>query len=129
MTDQINRREFTRVFVKLEAELLSGGYVVVKGRLENVSYNGMFLRCDTVLPVGTQCQVGLVLAGGAGARYVQARGVVSRIEKAGLAVQFTEILGEESAAHLKNLVLYNSQDKLPQIQQEFQTHLGLKARD
>ena len=128
MEQSSNRREFTRVQVKLQVELMSGGNVVIQGQLVNVSFNGMLLECDVTLPLGTTCQVFLSLDGAQGAPCVQARGTVSRIEPSVMAVQFTEIQGQESAGHLRNLVLYNSGTETKQVEQELQEHLGLKPR-
>lgn len=129
MASQQDRRECTRVRVQLEAELRTQGRRIIKGVLKDVSLNGLFLQCESDLPVGTVCQIGLILDGGKGALYVQARGRVSRAEPSGLGVQFIEILGEESADHLRQLVLYNSVEHASRIQREFKSHLGLKPRD
>ena len=122
------RREFTRVQVKLQAELMSGGNVVIQGQLGNVSFNGMLLHCEVSLPEGTACQVFLNLDGTQGAPCIQARGIVSRVEASGLAVQFVEIQGPESAGHLRNLVLYNSGPNTQQVEREFQAHVGLQSK-
>ena len=53
MEHEHDRREFTRVQVKLQAELMSGGNVVIQGQLGNVSFNGMLLDCAVSLPEGT----------------------------------------------------------------------------
>ena len=129
MTSPSNRREFTRVQVNLEAELMCGGKVVLKGPFRNISFNGILIQCDADLPMGTECHVGLVLDGGDGGVYVQAHGNVVRVDSSGIAVQFTELLGEESATHLRNLVLYNSHEQRDAVEQEFLSHIGLKPRD
>ena len=128
MEHEHDRREFTRVQVKLQAELMSGGNVVIQGQLGNVSFNGMLLDCAVSLPEGTACQVFLNLDGAQGAPCIQARGIVTRVESSGLAVQFVEIQGDESAGHLRNLVLYNSGPHTQQVEREFQEHIGLKSK-
>ena len=129
MDSHSDRREFTRVQVKLEAELSTGGKVFIKGTLGDLSMNGMYLTCGGTLPLDTPCQVMLILDGGQGAMCVQATGRVQRIEDGGLALQFTEILGQESAQHLQNLILLNSCDDVEQVEQEFCEHVGLKEKD
>ena len=124
-----DRREFTRVQVKLEAELVTGGKVLIKGTLGDLSMKGMYLHCGGTLPVDSTCQVMLILDGGQGALCVQATGHVQRVDEDGLAIQFTEILGNESALHLQNLVLLNSKDEVQTVEQEFREHVGLIAKE
>ena len=50
-----NQREFTRVRVAIHAELRVGGNVIIHGEPENVSFNGLLLRCDAMLPEQTPC--------------------------------------------------------------------------
>ena len=52
-----NQREFTRVTVAIHAELRVGGTVIIHGKLENVSFKGLLLRCDAALPEQTPCLV------------------------------------------------------------------------
>ncbi len=128
MTVETNHREFTRVKVAIHVELRMGGNVVIQGELDNVSFNGLLLRCDTILPETTPCLVFLHLNGGQGGPTIEARGVVTRTEPQKLAVQFTELLGTESTQHLKNLVLYNSGTQAHRVEAEFDSHVGLHAK-
>ena len=120
-----NQREFTRVKVALHAELRVGGNVIIQGELENVSFNGLLLRCDTILPEETPCMAMVQLDGGQGGPVIEVQGVVMRKEQGKLAVQFTELLGQESADHLRNLVLYNCGIQANQVEEEFESHVGL----
>ena len=129
MCESDNRREFTRVQVKLEAELQAGGKALIKGHLGDISMNGMYLECAGRLPLNSQCRVMLILDGGLDALCIQVRGVVIRVDDLGMAVHFTEILGEESLGHLRNLVLLNSQEPTSQVEQEFQAHIGIKRKE
>jgi len=61
-----NDREFTRVNVAIYAELRIEGNVVFQGEIENVSFNGLLLRCETTFPEQTPCRVFLHLDGGQG---------------------------------------------------------------
>jgi hypothetical protein len=123
-----NQREFTRVKVTLQAELRVGGNVVIQGELENVSFNGLLLRCESTLPKDTPCLVYLHLDGGKGSPTIEAQGLVTRSVPHKLAVQFTEVVGHESSHHLRNLVLYNSGLQVNQIEEEFDSHVGLHAK-
>jgi len=128
MTIETNHREFTRVKVAIHVELRMGGNVVIQGELENVSFNGLLLRCDTTLPEQTPCMVLLHLDGGQGGPTIEAHGVVTRTESHKLAVQFTELIGAESTQHLRNLVLYNSGTHANRVEGEFESHVGLHAK-
>ncbi|GJL65246.1 MAG: hypothetical protein NPIRA05_02170 [Nitrospirales bacterium] len=128
MSDKPCRREFTRVVVKLEAELQSGGTKRIKGCLCDLSLNGFYLECTESLPMHSDCQVALFLDGGIGDFCIQASGVVARVDDSGIAIQFTNILGEESLTHLHNLVMFNSHDQVPLVEEEIQGHIGLKPK-
>lgn len=123
-----NHREFTRVKVAIHVELRMGGNVVIEGELENVSFNGLLLRCSTMLPEQTSCLVFLHLDGGQGGPTIEAHGIVTRTESHKLGIQFSELIGNESANHLRNLVLYNSGTQANQIEEEFESHVGLHAK-
>ena len=126
MDVKTNRREFTRVQVRLDVELRTGGAASVIGRLSNVSINGFHLVCDTRLPERTTCEITLVLDGGLGNEYVKAVGQVVRVDQTGMAIHIKELLGEQSLTHLQNIVLYNSGDDTNRVEQEFAQHIGLK---
>jgi hypothetical protein len=123
-----NQREFTRVSVTIHAELRVGGTVIIHGKLENVSFNGLLLRCDATLPERTPCLVFLHLDGGQGGPSIEAQGLVVRHEPHALAVQFIELVGQESVQHLRNLVLNNSGAQGDLVEEEFQSHVGLHAK-
>ena len=123
-----NHREFTRVKVAIHVELRMGGNVVVQGELDNVSFNGLLLRCEASFPDETPCLVFLHLDGGQSGPIIEAQGVVIRTEPHKLAVQFTELIGQESTYHLRNLVLYNSGAQSSRVEEEFEAHVGLQPK-
>ena len=128
MTIETNHREFTRVKVAIHVELRMGGNAVIQGELDNVSFNGVLLRCETTLPEQTPCLVFLHLDGGQGGPTIEAQGLVTRTESHKLAIQFTELIGNESTHHLRNLVLYNSGTQANRVEEEFESHVGLHAK-
>ena len=126
MEPNLNSREFTRVQAKVATKLSSEDAVQIVGTLENVSMNGVFLSCDSRLPVDTTCDISLYLEGGSEQILIRARGTVVRVETEGMALQFSEVYGRDSLEHLKNLVKYNSGSRINQIEQELGIHVGLK---
>jgi hypothetical protein len=122
-----NQREFTRVRVAIHAELRVGGNVIIHGELENVSFNGLLLRCDAMLPEQTPCCLFLHLDGGQGGPSIEAKGLVVRNDPNTIAIQFIELVGQESAQHLRNLVLYNSGTQADPVEEEFESHVGLRT--
>ena len=122
-----NQREFTRVSVAIHAELRVGGNVIIHGMLKNISFKGLSLHCESSLPAKTPCLVLLHLNGGEEGPTIEAQGLVVRNDPHALAVQFIELVGHESALHLRNLVLYNSETQIDRIEGEFESHVGLRT--
>ena len=120
-------REFTRVPIKVEAEVHAENKSIFCDQTGDVSMKGLFLKSTTRFPSGTHCDVTLFLGGREGGMRIDVKGVVEHSSEKGMGVQFTEI-GLDSYEHLQNLVLYNSQDS-HKVEQEIKDHLGLKKRD
>lgn len=126
MGEAPNQREFTRVHVQVVVEITALGRTLSSSQPQDLSMKGLLVRTSDHLPVGTPCQVKLLL-GETGVE-IQAEGEVVRDYPEGFAVQFSRILGVESYGHLKNLVLYNAQDT-ERVEREFQGHLGLRRKE
>lgn len=122
-----NQRDFTRVKVAIHVELRAGGNVIIHGELGNISLNGLLLRCDVMLPEQTPCCLFLHLDGGQGGPTIEAKGLVVRRDPNAIAIQFIELVGQESAQHLRNLVLYNSGTQAGPVEEEFGSHVGLRT--
>jgi hypothetical protein len=122
----INQREFTRVHVAIYVELRVGGAVVISGKLENISLNGLLLQTTTTVPEGTPCIARIHLDGGSAGPVIEAKGSVVRVEPGVLAVHFGQILDPDGLRHLSNLVLYNSGDHVDRVEAEFLSHQGLQ---
>ena len=97
---------------------------MILGDLENVSFNGLLLRCETTLPEQTPCLVFLHLDGGQGGPTIEAQGLITRTESHKLAVQFTELIGIENTHHLRNLVLNNSGTQANQVEERVWVSCG-----
>lgn len=128
MPAETNHREFTRVKVAIHVELRMGGNVVIQGELDNISFNGLLLRCEATLPESTPCLVLLHLDEGPAGPTIEAQGLVVRTEPHKLAVQFTELIGNDRTHHLRNLVLYNSGAQASRVEEEFESHVGLQSK-
>lgn len=120
-----NQREFTRVPLRVRAEVKGGGFAIASSVTQNVSLKGLFVACSVPLPQATECQITLFL--GDGDIQIQAEGTVVHSYPEGIALQFTRILGLESFEHLRNLVLYNAPDP-DQVENEFNTSTGIHRK-
>lgn len=112
----VNRREFTRVPLSLEADILAGDTPILSGRTEDLSMKGLYLACDKPLPVGTVCRIVLQLSGRDATASlsplmltIQLDGKVVRVTERGFAIEFREIIGQESFDYLQQLLLYHAQ--------------------
>ena len=126
--NDMEKREFTRVPIKIEGEVMTENSTVISGWVSNVNMKGLFLNCDDYLPVGSDCRVALFLGDPKDHPCIKARSNIVRIDDNGMAIEFTEILGTDSFNHLRNLVLHNSSTESERVEQELRDHLGLKRR-
>lgn len=124
--ERTNTREFTRVPVAVRTEIRGGGMVLTGLPTFNLSLKGMAVRTETRLPLGTECDIEIVLVEGEVVIQLQGAAVVHLAD--GMAFQFTKILGLESYEHLRNLVCYNAPD-VEQVESEILAHAGLRKRD
>jgi hypothetical protein len=127
--DSQERREFTRVDVKMEVEV-SGGLCGILGVSHDVSLKGIFVACDTSrldeMDVGRDCRITIFLGEreGEGLR-IEANGAILRVEESGVGIEFSD-MEKDSFDHLHNLVLFNTTN--PQrVEMEFQSHAGVKG--
>ncbi len=127
MSDSRDRREFLRVPFRVEVTLTGDHTTVVSADVRDVSLNGLYAACSGRLPPGSRCDVLLVLGGPGSEVRLSMRGRVARADRAGLGIEFTA-MGLDTYYHLRNLVLFNSDDRA-RVEQEFKAHLGLLPRD
>ena len=125
MKKQPNQREFSRVSVNMEVEVVSGKSTILGHLTKDVSLNGLFLTSEEKFPVGTDCHLTLFLGGRRSRQRIKLKGKVVRAEERGMAFTFHEIMGSDSFAHLRTLILYNSPEARS-VEKEFKTHLGIK---
>jgi len=128
MESDANRREFTRAPLQIDVELTTEQSPPVACQLRDVSLNGLYLMCDHPWPVGSDCRVALLLGGSEKPIRVEMHCTVTRVEKTGMGLEITGILGLESFEHLRNLVLYNA-SQAEQAEKEMQSHRGIRQRE
>lgn len=128
MKNEENKREFSRVPLQIEVEVSPGQQPIVVSQTKDVSLKGLYLVCDSPLPLGSDCRVALLLGGGDNPVRIEVSGKIARVDSSGMGLEITEIIGTDSFDHLRNLVLYNAANA-DQVEEEFHSHLGLKRRE
>ena len=125
-SDNSNQREFTRVTISARTEIRAGESIISGAPTHSLSMKGMSIVTTERLPVGTECEIRIVLV--EGEVEVQVLGSVVVHLSDGMAFLFTKVLGLESFEHLRNLVYYNTSN-VEQVESEFISHSGIRKRD
>ena len=121
-----DHREFSRVGIRILATVRVKDEDTISAGTHDVSMKGLFVESKVDWPLGTECEVGLVLEGQDPIVSIAVKGKVQRITDKGIGILFTEV-GLDAYEHLHNLVMLNSDD--PQkVEQELSNHLGLKKK-
>ena len=123
---ETDHREFSRIETKITVKLQAKGRKVVSADTHDVSMKGLFVTVKTDWPMGTECDIHLILKGLSPPVNIKVKGRVQRTAEEGMGLLFTEI-GLEAYEHLRNLILLNTDDP-EQAEEEFNNHLGLKKK-
>lgn len=126
MTPEPEKREFTRVPITFEVRLTVAERPLTECRIRDVSMKGMLVLTGERFPLGTPCEAVLSLV--EGEVEIRASGTVAAQHPEGFGMEFSTIDGLESYMHLRNLVLFNTQD-VEKVEEEFQTHAGIRRKD
>ncbi|NIA14308.1 MAG: hypothetical protein GWP08_09510 [Nitrospiraceae bacterium] len=126
MSNEADKREFTRSAVGVPVEVTSASGDVIEATGSDIGMNGLHVCCPKPLAVGTECTTTLVLQEGEAQMRVKAEGKVVRADDSGMGIKFTG-LDVDSVEDLHNLLLYNSPDA-DRTELEFEQHVGLKKR-
>jgi hypothetical protein len=59
---------------------------------------------------------------------IRTSGIVAAQHPEGFGMEFSTIDGLESYVHLRNLVLFNTQD-VDRVEEEFRSHAGIRRKD
>jgi len=105
-----DKRKRTRVHFETQVVLKTGVSEIMAGaNSSDISMKGMFVSTDEKIPVGTPCDIEIVLSGTTSRLALNIEGVVARLDKGGLGITFNS-MDVDSYLHLKNIVMYNAQD-------------------
>ncbi|MCX8064053.1 MAG: PilZ domain-containing protein, partial [Candidatus Hydrogenedentes bacterium] len=124
------KREFTRCKVCLSAEIMLSTGVVIEGKTENISMNGLLFKTERGLPIGTEVKIHLLLRNSEEKTdYLNLGGKVVRIDEKGVAIKFDE-MDFEVVEHLKRLLTYNIDTGKDEgdLDKEFDAHIGIRRR-
>lgn len=124
----MNKRDFSRIPIKLEVEIAVDGRQISTEGTRDVSLSGVFSACEEGPSPGTRCCVRLYLGERSSGVYIEAAGEIARVDDGGIGISFSEIIGADSFHHLRQLVLLNSQDP-DTVRKELDTHVGIKPLD
>jgi hypothetical protein len=98
----VNQRRFTRlplqtkVFIKSKSRSFAASSV-------NLSIHGMFVQTREMIPVGETVEIDLMIPCASSCPYMKIRGVVTRVENSGIALEF-EKMDPEIFQRLKNVL-------------------------
>ncbi len=104
------RRNKTRVQFETRVVVRAGDTVVTsRAGSRDISLRGLYIETDRELPEGASCEVEILLTGTSSNLFIKVQGRVARRERKGLGIEF-ESIDPDSYFHLRNLLLYNTED-------------------
>ena len=122
MSDRPERRLFTRVAARLEADLETDEGLELRGTLVNLSVRGFFLRTQEFAPVGSHCRIQLYPLGRTEGALV-ATGRIAREGTEGLGVEFDN-LPYETFEMVRGIVL-GAAERPERVEDELLDRLGI----
>lgn len=104
------RRKKTRVHFKTQVTLKTDkSEIVAEANSKDISIKGMFVNTEKKIPLGTPCDMEILLTGTSTRLALSIKGKVTRQDASGLGVVF-DSMDIDSYFHLKNIVMYNASD-------------------
>ncbi len=94
----------TQVIVKTDES-----EIVAEANSEDISIKGLFVNTEERIPVGTPCDIEILLTGTSTRLALTIKGIITRQDASGLGIAF-DSMDLDSYVHLKNIVLYNASD-------------------
>ncbi len=121
----MEKRNCTRVIFESEALVVYKDRTL-RGTVENLSLNGLFLRIPEILPLNDTVEVEILLSGSSSKLTVNIQGLVVRQDDDGVALQIVG-MDLDSFIHYKNIITYISGDER-EIMNEFHRFVARRAR-
>ena len=104
------RRGKTRVHFKTQVTLKADeSKIVSEANSKDISIKGMFVNTEKKMPVGTPCDIEILLTGTSTRLALSIKGIVIRQDASGLGISF-DSMDIDSHFHLKNIIMYNASD-------------------
>lgn len=97
------------------------------GHILDICGNAVHAAGASPPSTGAEGEICISLGGAAGLASIFAVGRVGRASESEAVLHFNELLGPESAEHLRQLILANADDPTA-VESEFAAHIGLKKR-
>ena len=94
----------TQVIVKTDES-----EIVAEANSEDISIKGLFVSTEKRIPVGTPCDMEILLTGTSTRLALTIKGIITRQDASGLGIAF-DSMDLDSYVHLKNIILYNASD-------------------
>ncbi|MEW6599965.1 MAG: PilZ domain-containing protein [Nitrospirota bacterium] len=120
-----DRRKHKRITLELETELHLDDGAVIKGKIKNISFSGVFMYCinSANMPVGMPGLLKIYLQTGPNPNTINIRCETVRTDESGAGIKFINI---DIAGYqlFKNLMIYNSADP-DALLAELEKHPGL----
>lgn len=106
----LEKRSKPRVYFKTDILLKLDKFEVrTFGSSRDLSLNGIYVKTDDDIPLGSDCMVEIRLSGITEKLSLAMKGTVVRKEAAGIGITFSS-MDLDSYTHLKNVVRYNYPD-------------------
>jgi len=102
-----NKREFARLPVRLQIEIIAGDISIRCEETRDISLKGVYVMTGHRIPLGVECDVAIDPGGPNHERRIQIKGHVARVDVSGIAIEFTEI-GVDAFYELKKLLMINA---------------------
>ncbi|NIQ03349.1 MAG: hypothetical protein GWM98_25675 [Nitrospinaceae bacterium] len=122
-----DHREFSRVRTHIHTKVLAKGEEITARDTEDISMKGLFVRSETPVPVGTECEIHLLLEDLEPPLDIELKGRVQRMTDDGMGILFTEV-SLDAYEHLHNIVLLNSHEP-DRVEREIKNNMGLKKKN
>ncbi len=113
-----NKREFLRTATAIAAELQPEHGNPFSGQVTDLSMKGLHFACDKKIPLGSRCQIDILLTGSKTPSpllpippQIKINARVARQTATGMGLEFTAIIGQQSFVFLQQLLRHLSPDR------------------